>query len=480
MGKAILMILPCLLLAACNTNKVIGTKSQSHKLTIKANDIKASLRSGENYWHNAWTISPEINPDIWYVKPELDKSIRATFITDVDSISFDVYTGQSYDFKVILSSGEVAHTQIKGVGEQAFFSKEYQDKHRDQTVIEIPEVYELVNVVIALTSYAAEKDGELVMKDIDYVDEVKDWFQPHVNHKVVQQIDSVLYENAGMYYAYKMDAYIYEFRGDEIVSKGIYNNIANGIGVSQISLELIRMLEDFSKKSNFREFYRNHNEFYTDQINYYKDDINIAQMQSWLSKNFPATSYDCFKVIFSPLVSWNQSARWFDNYGFKEAQAHVNFPYPAPSDTSRTKTENILNDGSILFTEFNHAFINPEAEQYFSKSLFKDSFGDISLWADKGGIAEQHYRNPESIFNEMMNWSLVSLYFIDNLPRESANKLIRGNEKWQTEGRGFTHFKAFNQNLIKLYDEKSSDVRVADLYPNILEWANEFKESKGK
>jgi len=30
----------------------------------------------------------------------------------------------------------------------------------------------------------------------------------------------------------------------------------------------------------------------------------------------------------------------------------------------------------------------------------------------------------------MMNWSLVSLYLIDNLFQESVNKLISENENW--------------------------------------------------
>jgi len=100
-------------------------------------------------------------------------------------------------------------------------------------------------------------------------------------------------------------------------------------------------------------------------------------MQRWLNKNFPKTSYDCFRVIFSPLVDWNQSAGWFDNDGFKEAQAHVNFPYPSEADKKRTYEENIMLDGQILFTEFNHAFINPEAEPYFDTKALNTSSHSI-------------------------------------------------------------------------------------------------------
>lgn len=474
MKKIFNFILLFILINACSTNRVIV--SEKKKPTVKANNNIASLRAGEDYWHKVWTMRPELNPNIWYVKPESNKSIKATLITDIDSISFDVYKGQAYDFDVILNNGEIAPIRIKGVGEQAYFSAEYQEKYRNKTIIEIPEVYELINTVFALTPIAAEREGQIVMKDIDYLEEVFEWFKPYENHKAVQKIDSILYKDFSMYFGLKMDAYIYDFKDDKIVSKGIYNVISNQMGESLISSELLRDLEDFSKVSNFRKFYNNHKNFYQSQISYYEDEINIANMQLWLNKNFPKTSYDCFKVIFSPLVSWNQSARWFDNDGFKEAQAHVNFPYPRESNKKRTRQENILNDGEILFTELNHAFINPEAEPYFSSDVFRDAFPDISFWTEKDGIAAQSYGNPQSLFNEMMNWSLVSLYFIDNLPRESADKLISQNEEWQTAKRGFTHFRAFNQNLIKLYTDKPSDKLVADLYPQILKWAKEFKK----
>ena len=473
-----------LVLSSCKVNKsavqlkpdvkvqpeVIDVKSK----VINANSKTASLRAGENYWENVWQISPKINPHTWYVMPEPNNSIKATFITDIDSISFDVKEKETYEFQILLNQKDTAVTQIKGVGAKAFFSDSYQKKYRDKTVIEIPKPYELINIAFALTSLSAEENSHVVVKNIPYHKEVMEYFAPYKSHEIVTKLDSILRERFNMYFGLKMDTYAFEFKNQKLVSKGVYDRIAQNVGENNLTPELVSLLEDFSKVSKFHEFYNQHQDFYDTQINYYKHDINIANMQLWLNQNFTKTSYDCFKVIFSPLVDWNQSASWFDNDGFKEAQAHVNFPYPSEADKKRTDEENKVLDGNILFTELNHAFINPEAEDYFDTSTFKEAFEDVSFWVTENSVAAKSYANSRSLFNELMNWSLVSLYLLDNAPKGNIDTFIKSTEDWQITKRGFKHFREFNQNLITLYKNKKQEETVADLYPEIIKWCQEF------
>ena len=111
------------------------------------------------------------------------------------------------------------------------------------------------------------------------------------------------------------------------------------------------------------------------------------------------------------MVYANQSAQNLEGNGFKEAQAHVNFPY---FDQTRSKlfpkTYN-LTRGNIVFTELNHSFINPEADKYRKK--ITEIFTDLSVWEEKGKPADFGYKSPMSCFNEYMNWGLVSLYLND-------------------------------------------------------------------
>ncbi len=458
--------------------KIVKNKIQPQ--IIRSSKNTASFRAGDSYWEDSWKIIDYEDPSTWYVVPEPNESKRVTYITDLDSLTFDVHLNELIKFKVVLNEKDTVNLQIKGVDVKAVFDEAYQSEHRNKTFVEIPEIYELINVVFALTSLSAEENSHVVRTDVPYHQVVIDWFEKYQEHEVVKVIDEILRADFSMYYGLKMDSYIYHFVDDKIVSKEIYNRIAQNVGENVMPSELLLQLEDFYHKTNFKEFYNRNLDLYNKQIAHFEKEINTAQMQSWLNKNFPKTSYDCFIVIFSPLVDWNQSAAWFDNNGFKEAQAHINFPYPSESDKKRTKAENILMDGQILFTEFNHAFINPEAEPYFKTKQFKEAFSNLGFWTVEESVAAKSYSNAASTFNEYMNWCLVSLYFLDTTPENVYKSAIEANTEWQTNKRGFKHFKSFNENLIKLYTNRKEGQTVADLYPEIIAWCHQFASENSK
>jgi hypothetical protein len=45
---------------------------------------------------------------------------------------------------------------------------------------------------------------------------------------------------------------------------------------------------------------------YQDQIAFFRDAADVGEMKRWLDRNFPTSSdYNCYKIIFSPLVAYN-------------------------------------------------------------------------------------------------------------------------------------------------------------------------------
>jgi hypothetical protein len=194
-------------------------------------------------------------------------------------------------------------------------------------------------------------------------------------------------------------------------------------------------------------------------------------MKRWLDRNFPSSNdYDSYKIIFSPLVAYNQSTTWFESNGFKELQPHVNFPYP--QDVKRyfpgTLSEKaaIIFRGDIVFTEINHGYINPEAEKYAERILRAISNRDY--WVDKS--KGQGYYGGISAFNEYLNWGLVSLRFVDYAPPDEQERMIAAVDEMMTKRRGFPQFEAFDKFLVALYRNRSPGQSLADLYPQIIEW----------
>lgn len=91
------------------------TISAQQKLTIiKATSGKADVKDGEVYQKGIWNLSPESKPDIYYVlEPIHEKNI--TFYTDSDSISFNIFPGNNYDFIILLNDKDTCYTRISTI-----------------------------------------------------------------------------------------------------------------------------------------------------------------------------------------------------------------------------------------------------------------------------------------------------------------------------------------------------------------------------
>ena len=77
--------------------------------TIRANSEMVDIRDGNVLYENTWTIVPAEKPDVFTTQSKI-----VTFITDLDSITFNVEPNRTYDF-VILLGKDSAWTQIKSI-----------------------------------------------------------------------------------------------------------------------------------------------------------------------------------------------------------------------------------------------------------------------------------------------------------------------------------------------------------------------------
>jgi hypothetical protein len=83
---------------------------------IRASSTNVMIKDGYVIREGIWNLSPEAKPDIYTsVGPITNKSI--TFYTDLDSISFKVTPGNTYDFIILLNQKDTCLTRIS-VGEQ--------------------------------------------------------------------------------------------------------------------------------------------------------------------------------------------------------------------------------------------------------------------------------------------------------------------------------------------------------------------------
>lgn len=440
----------------CQKKNLPILKSEKNRLSLTIDSV--------NYGE-AVELNPALKPDIFNLP--VKKPMKIQFKSSTDSLNLILHGGQKIDFLVVFSSGkDTAHIQLVGqtFTNPAKFSRAYKKANNLKTSIEIPVVYELTNIVIALTK-SASVNRNLTFRNSAYYKKVIDRFSPYKDEKIVKQVDSLIRHNK--YAHVKMDGYSFYFKKGKIVDSKIYDRVSWG------AVNTLRPfkedLQQFADKSRFIDFYKENQNIFDDQIRCFQDSIKLQQMVDWLRRNYPSTDYNTFKIIFSPLVAGNQSANSFSYKGFKEAQAHVNYPYVQNYQNKELSSEAlILSRGSIVFTELNHSFNDPETEKHVKSPNFITAFRSLEPWLEKSKPAA-NYNNSVSCFNEYMNWGLVSLYYFDFAPDADREKLIDMVERDMKDYRGFKKFPEFNQFLVSLYKERGGKT-IADCYPEIMEW----------
>lgn len=330
----------------------------------------------------------------------------------------------------------------------------------------MPEVYELVNIAIAISPFG-QGDRDMVYHDSPYYAAVQTHFAPYVDHPLIKRVDAMLRADRMDYFTFKMNGYAFVFDAEgRIVRSPVHDRTGFAGSLDNAVLPYLDDLQDFANVSDFRAFYREHQDLYKTQIRFFEDEAQVARISSWLGERFPSVKpYDGVKIVFSPLVAYNQSLTTLEADGYRELQPHVNYPYAA--NRGLTPQGAAIERSAILFTEMNHGFINPVAEKY--REQIAKALTDRAAWADDSR-APGNYPGAEALFNEYINWALVSLYYRDLMTDEDfaiSHTAVVDNMQ---EGRGFLRFAAFDAELLRLYAARKPRQTVEDLFPAMLNW----------
>ncbi|UFH56664.1 DUF4932 domain-containing protein [Spirosoma sp. KNUC1025] len=451
------------LLILSATINIFAQNKSLPTIRTKLNRLVLYVNGERDEFNGINEISKTFSYDFALEKP----SVPFALVSEKDSVAMMLTYGVTTDFQIIREGkGDTvlchftSHKPVKA----AVFNEAYKQANQGKTIVEIPEVYELINVVFALTKYGKT---EAIFKDTEYYKAVIRHFLPYKNHRAVVTFDSLLARSEDYYHNLKMDSYAYRFDGDHIQNGGVYDRVSWGENNNLIPY--VPMLEQFARQSDFRTFFQKNDPYYKNLITDFRKNVDVATMKAWLEKQFPSTYYSAIKVIFTPLVGWNQSANRFEDNGFTEAQMHINFPFVSASQKNQPPAITRGERMKIAFTELNHSYLNPEADKYATQ--VSTAFQDLSKWTTPNTPSSSSYNNPLSCFEEYMNYALVTLLFHDLFDTKTFTLLTARTEKSMTTNRGFRKFGEFDQELLRLYQSRKPGQTVADLYPAIIGWA---------
>jgi hypothetical protein len=426
-----------------------------------------------------WSNSSEIFSDVLRIGKSISpgtnsqKGLLLTAYIGKDSLKIvaDNYPFTKYTWVQVKTPKGDAKIKFRFNSVTNNFSNSYMNRNKDAYSFEIPEVYELVNIIWTLSP--SGKRAKDLATGTQYYKKINEYFKPFLDHPIFKKLDFSENEYFSKYYSFRENSYMYTFQNDMIVHGDVYYYIMGDDWHSFTNLfsELLPLVQDFATKSNFQKFYKENRSYYNNSINKLKNLLPIKNMWNWLEKELPIRNYNTYRVIFSPLIKSSHSTQ---NYAkivnldskevYRECLMFVCGSERYNSQVRLTKEQKSGLISGIVFTEIDHNYVNPVSSKF--RREINEIFKHDSIWAKKNRLT---YKNPIQVFNEYMTHAVFCLWVKENYSNEDAKFIINERNNLNVNMRGFHKFKAFNQELLSLRSQYPN-LTITQLYPYILTW----------
>ena len=421
---------------------------------------------------DTFTISsPELGWSADLATADLDSLTVANFTPEPGQRLTFLFLGLRDSLRIAPDEPGVYRVRLGGAGRPVLIdlalhpepSARFTEAHRRQYAstsrTEVPEVYELVNVVIALTPSGRAADNPFVRGGGLYHDRVMAHFGPFADHPLVAEMEHVV--SSGDYVAVRSNAYAFDFDGDRVVPDPTYQ----ALSYNKLHFDaLVPLLEAFAADSGFRSFYAANRDVYDGQARALERLTPVRQMWDWLETEYP-TRVDGYVTIASPLTHTVHNIVRIENDGYLESIIFASTPplVADPSVDGEAETWQEVEMSQAVFTEYDHAYVNPSIEPLGAD--INDAMADLDMWN-----RQSDYRSGVETFAEYMTWAVFVLYVEAHYAPDVAARARRETVHAMDVRRGFSQFGPFLDALTVLYDARGEGETLTDLTPALVRW----------
>ena len=335
----------------------------------------------------------------------------------------------------------------------------FSDAYKKESAIrfEIPEIYELANIILYLTECSQKTDNHPSHKT--YAKRVEQYFYPFKNHPLIKGLNKKCQaaDYFDTYYDFRENSLCYRFQEDFLQYDTYYKWLVfSKEEESTLFRNLAYLVQDFATKSNFRAFYQANQAYYDKLIAQQKQYMPIEQMKTWLEQEFPQR-IQSYKVVFSPLIDGSHSTQKFysSDDNFVECLMFINSAEDTASKKQFSEKEKEGLQSGIIFTEIDHNYVNAMTRKHID--IMKTVFSDKTHWATEKGL--KGYDSAYRVFNEYMTHALFCLYIQEHYAPKEAKTIIKKRidlMNW----RGYPKFEAFNDILLSKFHKDLSLIHI--------------------
>jgi Domain of unknown function (DUF4932) len=437
----------------------IVLKSLSDSFTYKESGIAIKFpivdgdttAFGTNYYGNVFKLATEIDSVSVRFNPKLKPQRQSTLIHITSPKGTQVFY---LIFNPLM----------------CWFTDTYMERAKDHVQYDIPEAYELANVLYSLTRSSAANNNR-TLKNTAYFDRMLHYFGKYRNHPLIQQLEFPDDINGSTdYYNFRDNSFCYTIKNGNVVPNGQYY-VVWGEPQKNLFAKHLALINDFYHRSAFHRFFISNRLYYDSMIKRQQQLMPAQKMWQWLEKNFQQ-KIQSYRMVFSPLINGSHGTQIFywipapKNF-FAEAVMFTSGPRNIDKDEDLTEKQKEGISSGVLFTEIDHNYCNPVADRY--QKQIDSAFSNRTIWVTSGGDAEK-YPSPMAVFNEYITHAVYLLYAWDNFQGDDFALIRKNREDLMMERRKYIKFKAFSDKLLELYSNRRPDQTVKDLFPAIIGW----------
>ncbi len=322
---------------------------------------------------------------------------------------------------------------------------------QEHVTVELPESYELSNIILALTEYGRTDKWD-VQKVPPYYNRVLEYFEPVKNHPL---LDSVNYSRKKweQFLGFRTDAYAFSFDAN--------NHLTRDFKFQSFSFPEfdthIDLINDFVEKSNFRNFYKSNEDFYNQIITNYKEFYFVNKSKTFL-ESIAGKAFDDnvkYKIVISPLVGGQNCHRDIDSLTTAD---FPNISKELMLGALDTDLKSRISDNHSLFTEMDHGYLNPISKKFEKQIL---TYYNKDIWDKDSG-----YTGIDS-FNEYLTWAVYDVYVNEQFPKYADSVALPYH--YINVMRGFIASDLFSKKVVELMEINKSG-KIEDIYMPLLKW----------
>lgn len=326
--------------------------------------------------------------------------------------------------------------------------------------VRLSETYELANIILALTHYGKTDPWEVAQQSA-YYGEVRAYFDRYSRHPLLARVNysRQQWEN---YLSFRTDAIAFAFDSANHLIRRISFRANSEFNPFEENLNLV---EDFVNVTGFREFYRQHFPYYQDLAHSYLVSQRYPDMLRFLEKELgKRRDILSYAIVLSPLVGRMNCHRMVAGVGTD----FVTLPdFLLTGKAVQVASEEEIASGThMLFTELDHAFVNPLTDQH--RALVRANFAN-GQWDSGSG----YEKDSLATFNEYMTWAVYDLYVRQYFPAVASK--VSTDWRLQNDTRGFYASALFNRELTIVYQHRKLGQTLRDVYPVFIKRLGSLK-----